>query len=64
MKKILAVFLLVSLMFALCACDEPTPTTGSSADRQNRSSFFIVKTPFYICSVDGGKGEFLQRRIV
>lgn len=35
MKKILVVILLVSLMFALCACDEPAPPTGSSADRQN-----------------------------
>ena len=35
MKKILVIFLLISMIFSLCACKDSTPVTGSTADRQN-----------------------------
>lgn len=35
MKKILVIFLLISMIFSLCACKDSTPATGSTADRQN-----------------------------
>lgn len=38
MKKILTVIILATLALGLCACEETTSPTGSSADRQNTKS--------------------------